>query len=101
MSKIVSLETLVMEAGIGPLSLFQLNRSTSRLKSEHPMCEGRLPENSLNESRNSFKLEMLNIEDGIEPDKELLDTWKNSRNGRVPISLGNSPVIDRDMHEVI
>lgn len=95
MSKMVSLEALVIELGIGPLSLFELKRSTSRLKSEFPKSEERIPENSLHESSKNFKVDKLNMEDGMNPYKEFSNTLKYWRIGRVPISCGNSPAIYR------
>lgn len=93
MLKTVSLVALVIEVGIGPLSLFELKRSHSRLKSECPMSEGRLPENSLYERAKVIKVDELNMKDGMEPVKELLNTWKRSRIGKLPISWGNSPAV--------
>lgn len=90
-SKMVSLEALVIEVGIGPSSLLVAKISCSRLKSECPTFEGRLPENLLNTSANVFRVDKLNMECGMEPDRELLNIEKCWRNGRVPISCGNSP----------
>lgn len=44
---------------------------------------------------------MLNMEDGMDPFKELLNTIKISSASRVPISCGNSPVVYIAINDVV
>lgn len=97
----ISLEALVMEVGIRPLSLFWANRSHSRLGSEFPKSEESVPENSLPDICNACNVDMLNIENGMDPCKRFMNTSSTSSIGRVPISCGNSLIVYIDINEEV
>lgn len=90
-SKTKRLEALVMELGIVPVSPLLLQKSPSRLSTESPIVEGRLPKNQFVERSIDFNVDMLNIEDGMEPVKELLNKSTLSRLARLPSSSSIAP----------
>lgn len=87
----MSLEALVMEMGIFPLSLFSSNSKYFKFGSEYPISAGNWPESWLLSRLRTLTVEILKIGVGMGPFKLLVQRTRQFRFCRLPISVGISP----------
>lgn len=92
-SRISSLEALVMELGIVPISLFSNKLKNCMFGIEWPIVDGRWPESLFVTREMAVMLEILKTVGGMGPLKLLLSRIRYFRFFRLPISFGISPAI--------